>query len=83
MKGHSPYAVRHLWIDENNILWSSGDDKKIKKWIFPNKWFNEDIYLFSTNLKEKKNKKNLLDFDDSENNISSDEDELNGWSKNL
>ena len=83
LKGHSPYAVRHLWIDENNILWSSGDDKKIKKWIFPNKWFNEDIYLFSTNLKEKKNKKNLLDFDDSENNISSDEDELNGWSKNL
>ena len=82
-KGHSPYAVRHLWIDEDNLLWSSGDDKKIKKWIFPKKWFNEDIYLFSFNLKEKKNKKNLLDFDDAENDISSDEDELNGWSKNL
>ena len=83
LKGHSPYAVRHLWIDENNILWSSGNDKKIKKWIFPEKWFNEDIYLFSSNYKEKKNKKNLFDFDDTEDNISSDEDELNGWSKNL
>ena len=41
------------------------------------------IYLFNSNYKEKKTKKNIFDLGESEGNISSDEDELKGWSKNL
>ena len=82
-KAHTPYSIRHLWLDENYVLWSSGDDKKIKKWKFPDKWFNEEIYLFNSNYEEKKTKKNIFDLGESEGNISSDEDELKGWSKNL
>lgn len=82
-KGHSPNSVKKLWIDENNILWSSGNDKKIKKWKIPEKWFNEERYFFSFDSEEKKNKKNIFDSEEDNNNISSEEDDLNGWSKKL
>ena len=82
-KAHFPFGIQYLWIDEKNILWSSGNDKKIKKWKIPEKWFNEDIYLYSHNLEEKKNKKDFFNLEGNDDNISSDEDELNGWSKNL
>ena len=82
-KGHSPYEVKYLWLDENNILWSSGEDKKIKKWKIPDKWFNEDIYLYSYNLEEKTIKKDIFDSEENNDNDNSDEDELNGWSKKL
>lgn len=82
-KGHSPNSVKKLWIDENNILWSSGNDKKIKKWKIPEKWFNEERYFFSFDSEEKKNKKNIFDSEEDNDNISSEEDDLNGWSKKL
>ena len=83
LKAHSPYEVKNLWLDNNNILWSSGGDKKIKKWKIPDKWFNEVIYFYSYNFEEKKNKKDIFDFGENNDNDSSDEDELNGWSKKL
>ena len=82
-KGHTPYSVKHLWIDENYILWSSGDDKKIKMWKLPEKWFDDEIYLNSFNNEEKKSKKNIFDLGENIDCISSDEDEMNGWCKNL
>ena len=83
LKAHTPYEVKNLWLDKNNILWSSGGDKKIKRWKIPDKWFNEDIYFYSKNFEEKKNKKDIFDFGENNDNDSSDEDELNGWSKKL
>ena len=82
-KAHTPYSVKHLWIDQNCVLWSSGDDKKIKMWKLPEKWFDDEIYLYSFSYEEKKSKKNIFDLGDNIDNISSDEDEMNGWSKNL
>ena len=79
-KAHTPYGVNSLWFDDN-ILWSCGNDKKIIQWKIPEKWFNDDIYLFSGNYEEKKHKKDYLDIrENDDDNISSDEDEFNGWS---
>ena len=71
-----------MWIDQNDILWSSGNDRKIKQWKIPEKWFNQDIYLYSFNFEEKKNRKDFFNLEENDDDdISSDEDELNGWNK--
>lgn len=82
-KGHSPYSVKKLWIEEQDedVLWSSGNDKKIKKWKIPPKWFNDNVYFYSQEIEEKKNKKNIFNFGIDNDYSSSDEDDLNGWSK--
>ena len=83
-KAHFPYGVQYLWIDQNDILWSSGNDRKIKQWKIPEKWFNQDIYLYSFNFEEKKNRKDFFNLEENDDDdISSDEDELNGWNKKL
>ena len=63
------------------MLWSSGNDKKIKKWKIPPKWFNDNVYFYSQEIEEKKNKKNIFNFGIDNDYSSSDEDDLNGWSK--
>ena len=78
-RAHTPYGVNSLLLDQNNILWSCGNDKKIIKWKMPDKWYNDKI-LFSNNYYEvKKYKKKSFDIRENE-DFSSDEDELNGWS---
>ena len=79
---HSQSKINYLWMEnDENLIWSCGDDKIIKKWKIPEKWFKEDIYLYmnNSNFNGKINEKNFLGVEDND-SISSDEDELNGWS---
>lgn len=80
-KAHLYSKVNNLWLDDNNTLWSCGEDRTIKKWRIPEKWFKDDIYLYIDffNFNENQNKNNIFDIKDND-SISSDEDELNGWS---
>lgn len=80
-KAHLYSKVNYLCLDDNNNLWSCGDDKTIKKWKIPEKWFKEDIYLYNDffDFNENKNQNNIFDIKDND-SISSDEDELNDWS---
>ena len=80
-KAHLFSKVNSLWLDDSNTLWSCGGDKTIKKWKLPEKWFKEDIYLYNDffNFNENQNQNNIFDIKDND-SISSDEDELNGWS---
>ena len=74
--------VNHLWIENTkNIMWFCGDDKLIKKWKIHKKWYKENSYLYmdNKNFNGKIKQNNFLDMEDN-NSISSDEDELNGWS---
>ena len=80
---HSQAKINHLWFEKDkNILWTCGDDKIIKIWKIPEKWFKEENNLFiknNINLDEKQKENKILDLEENE-SISSDEDELNGWS---
>ena len=78
---HSQSKVNYLFLDENNILWSFGEDKYIKKWKIPEKWFKDNIYLYSniSNFNENKKQNNIFE-DKDDDSISSEEDELNRWS---
>ena len=80
-EAHSQFKVNHLWIDNNNVLWSCGDDKIIKKWKIPEKWFDKDLYLYLNNINYNEKQKENKIFDNGDNDsISSDEDNLNNWS---
>ena len=79
---NSQVKINHLWIEDNkNLIWFCGDDKMIKKWKIPKKWYKENIYLYMNNMNfnGKMKHNNFLDLEDND-SISSDEDELNGWS---
>jgi WD40 repeat protein len=79
---NSQVKINHLWIEDNkNLIWFCGDDKIIKKWKIPKKWYKENIYLYMNNMNfnGKMKQNNFLDLEDND-SISSDEDELNGWS---
>lgn len=80
LEAHKHSKLNYLWFDnDNNYLLTCGDDKKIKIWKIPEKWFKEDKYLYANNYNDKQNNNIIFDVDEYE-SISSDEDELNGWS---
>ena len=67
------YSVNNIYYEkEKNYLISGGNDKCLKIWKIPEKWWNFENY--NKELKKINNKNN-----NNESDISSDEDELNGW----
>ena len=67
------YSVNNIFYDkEKNYLISGGNDNYLKIWKIPEKWWN-----FENCNKEMKKINNKNNNDESD--ISSDEDELNGW----
>ena len=79
---HSQSKINNLLLENDEyLLWTCGDDKIIKKWKIPRKWFKEDIYLYNIDFNDKQNENKIFDLEEKD-SISSDEDELNGWSNN-
>ena len=83
LESHTFSRVNHLWFDnENNFLWTCGDDKKMQIWKIPECWFKENKYLNldkDTSINKQLDNKNFFDTNECE-SISSDEDDLKGWS---
>ena len=70
---HDGFSANHIFFNKDkNILVSGGNDKCLKIWKIPEKWWNFEN--FNKETKNFNNKENGDELD-----ICSDEDELNGW----
>ena len=79
---HNKSNNNYFWFNrENNSLWTSGEDKILIKWAIPEKWFKEEIYFYANNndLDKNYNHNNIL-YNEENDSLSSEEDELSGWS---
>ena len=78
---HEQSNNNYFFFDnENNSLWTCGEDKFLIKWKIPEKWFKEDIYFYINNIDFEEKKNHNILYTEEDDSISSDEDELIGWS---